>query len=477
MSKNPKKRKSPLRIARISLASLVFTAFVVLLLDIGGLFHGVLGFLPKLEFWPAVLALNIVVVLLIVVVTVLFGRWYCSVLCPLGILQDGEYRIRTLGKKKNRFRQSWSKPKNWLRYTILAAFILASALAPGAIAALVEPYSIFGRMIASIRGAFAANPGGPWVMAVIISVVTFALITVLVIRGGRTWCNTICPVGSLLSIFSRWSLWRPIIDTSKCTHCGSCAKACRASCIDSANQKVDTSRCTLCLDCLDNCSSGAIRYTLSLPGRTQSAPQNTSRRRFLGVGAIAALTLSQSRAEAKALRVLPPLEAKIAPSRKVPVVPPGAGSLKHFTAHCIACHLCVDACPSHLLTPAVALDNFLQPLMNFENGFCRPECTACSQVCPTSAISPITPEQKTAISIGHAVYHRDRCVVITDEVSCGNCAVHCPTGAITMIKAGERRIPSISYERCIGCGRCEYVCPARPESAIHIEGNEIHREI
>ena len=117
-------------------------------------------------------------------------------------------------------------------------------------------------------------------------------------------------------------------------------------------------------------------------------------------------------------------------------------------------------------------------MMSFERGYCRPECTKCSEVCPAGAIKPISREEKTTIHVGHAVWIKENCVVLTDKVSCGNCARHCPTGAIQMIDYegpnGTVKVPAVDVERCIGCGACENLCPARPFSAIYVEGNEMH---
>ncbi|MCI6551709.1 MAG: 4Fe-4S binding protein, partial [Prevotella sp.] len=121
----------------------------------------------------------------------------------------------------------------------------------------------------------------------------------------------------------------------------------------------------------------------------------------------------------------------------------------------------------------------MQPLMSYERGFCRPECTRCSEVCPTGAIRRIDKATKSSTQIGHAVWTKANCVVITDGVECGNCARHCPVGAIDMVDltVGESivSVPSVNASRCIGCGACEYLCPARPFSAIYVEGHEIHK--
>lgn len=489
--------KSVLRILRVSLASVIFSCFTLLLLDFGGVFDRYLGFLPKLEFWPAVLRADVAALVLLTVLTMCFGRVYCSVLCPLGIMQDGIYRLRISGKKSRCFKQGWTRPVNWLRYGFLALFIVLVCLGYGFAAYLVEPYSIFGRMVTSVTGKA--------VPLMLVSAASFALIAILVWKGGRTWCNSVCPVGTILGLLSRWSLFRPLINDSKCVGCGLCGKACRANCIDTVNHIIDSSRCVVCFDCIDNCSSGAIDFkwrmgsgassaspapsasTASSASTAPSASPASSdgktaidRRAFLAVGALAFSSVAAKAVE-EGHGGLAALAPKQTPARKKHIVPPGSGSYRVFNTKCVGCQLCVSACPNDVLRPSVEIgEHFLQPVMGYEKGWCRPECTVCSQVCPTGAIKALTPEEKSSISIGHAVYVPERCVVVTDEVKCGNCARHCPSGAISMVKYNEDsalRIPVVNPERCIGCGHCEYVCPSRPLSAIYVEGNDTHREI
>lgn len=478
-----KKNKNSLRDIRIAVETIVIIFFVMLFLDFGGVFDRILGWLPKFEFWPAVLAANVGVLVLLFTLTMLFGRVYCSFLCPLGILQDGIYAIRTSGAKKNRFKQSYSPAKTIIRYAFLGLFIVAIALGYGAAAYLIEPYSIFGRLVSSFLGKSLA--------VVLISAATFAIIVILVWKGGRTWCNTVCPVGTILGIFSKWSLARPVIDENKCIGCGLCAKGCKASCIDTENHTVDMSRCVVCFDCIGNCHSDAISYKFGLrpfkaEHKFKSEPAVKAEEAGTDNGRRAFITASALTIGAAALKAqeghggLAVLKDRKEPERERKVVPAGAKSIKNFTDHCVGCQLCIDACPNKVLRPSLDPEHFLQPEMNFEKGFCRPECNACSRVCPAGAIKEISIEEKSSISIGHAVYNPDLCVVKTDEVSCGNCARHCPAGAISMVKSeelGGRRIPAVNPERCIGCGHCEYVCPSRPVSAIHVEGNEVHRTL
>ena len=481
-----------LRQARIVLACSMFILFVLLFMDWGGVFDKALAWLPKTQFFPAVIGGSVAVAILIMALTMIFGRVYCSVLCPWGLLQDGIYRINTSGPKKRRFRMHYTKNRHALRLAVLVLFLLAVAFGFGTIAYLIEPYSNFGNLMGTLKGRTGLEVG-------IVAGVTLVVLVIFVLKGGRAWCNTVCPVGTILGIFSRKSLFRPIINMDKCVSCGLCGKACRASCIDTENHVVDMSRCILCFDCLDNCKEGAIEYKWTMGAASRGSVKQTSvdhesvdtkdvkdapaagnsRRAFLSAAALAVGTAALKAEEGQG--GLAVLQKKQSPERSVQICPAGSFSLAAFNKRCIGCQLCVSVCPNGVLSPAVSFDNFMRPVMNYEKGFCRPECTACSEVCPTGAIKKVTVEEKSSISIGHAVYNSFSCIVNTDGVSCGNCARHCPSGAITMVPnmfgRPDSLVPSINAEKCIGCGNCEYVCPVRPVSAIYVEGNEVHHII
>ena len=176
------------------------------------------------------------------------------------------------------------------------------------------------------------------------------------------------------------------------------------------------------------------------------------------------------------------IEDKKIPNRKTPITPPGSQGATHLKRHCSACQLCISACPNDVLRPSNKLSTLMQPEMSYERGYCRPECTECSRVCPSGAIKQITVAEKSAISIGYAVWLEDKCVVNTDKVQCTKCERCCPTGAIILVprdpeQDNSLKVPTIDKERCIGCGACENLCPARPFSAIYVEGNVRHHQI
>ncbi len=477
-----------------------------------GLWDGHL--LTGIQLLPALLAANLLVVGILLLLTLLFGRVYCSVICPLGIMQDALARLGRCGKK-NKLRYRYAPARNALRYTVLALFIASMAAGIGSVVALLAPYSAYGRIVSNLLAplrdwgnnalawvaeqteSYAFAETEVWIRSLptfLIAAATFLLLALLAWRYGRAYCNTLCPVGTLLGLLSRFSLFGIRIDRQKCISCGLCARQCKAACINPKEHAVDASRCVACMNCLSACSKGAIRYGLRPRGKAAPAadsgqtepratePADPARRHFLlGAGALLATTATHKH-ERKGDGGLADIADKVCPARDTRILPPGARSHRHFERHCTGCQLCVSACPNGVLRPSAGLLSLMQPECSYERGYCRPECTRCSQVCPAGAIERIDPAEKSSLQVGHAVWRRDYCVVLTDGVRCGNCARHCPVGAITMVPADPAApdgaaIPVIDEERCIGCGACEHLCPARPHSAICVEGHEQHRSI
>lgn len=489
---------------------LFFVAVTALFLDFTGTIHAWLGWTAKVQFLPALLAVNAGVVALLVLLTLLAGRVYCSVICPLGVMQDIVSWIS--GRRiKKKYHFSYSPEVKWLRYGVLGLFVIALIAGVGSFVALLAPYSSYGRIATNLfapvyrwgnnllayfaerADSYAFYETEVWLKSLptfLIAAVTFVVLIILAWRNGRTYCNTVCPVGTVLGFFSRFSLFRPVIDAEKCKNCSLCSRGCKAACIDYRNHRIDYSRCVACMDCIDTCKHDALRLeyrwkktnktATDKPAQTVTSEQiDTARRSFLSATAVLAATSVVKAQEKKVDGGLAVIEDKKIPVRATPIVPPGAWSARHFARHCTACQLCVSACPNNVLRPSIGLARLMQPEMSYERGYCRPECTRCSDVCPAGAIRPITIEDKSSTRIGHAVWIRKNCIPLTDGVECGNCARHCPSGAILMVPSDSEdpnsvRIPVVNAERCIGCGACENLCPARPFSAIYVEGHTMH---
>ena len=490
-----------LRKIRTILAVVAFVLITLLFLDFTGTLHHWLGWLAKVQFLPAVMALNVVVVVVLIALTLIFGRIYCSIICPLGVFQDLLARLR---RKKNKY--SYSKEVKWLRYPMLLVFIIAGVAGVGSLFQLLAPYSSYGRiatmifqplwkmgnnlltMVAEHYESYAFYSVDTWMRSLpvfIIAAVTLVVLFVLAWRGGRTYCNTICPVGTILSFFARFSWLKIHFDTDKCKNCSLCSKNCKAACIDFKTHSVDYSRCVVCGNCIDSCKFDALKYG-SEKGKVKSEKSDavdTSKRSFLIASAlVSTAALAQKKKEKLMDGGLADIEDKVAPERQTPLTPPGSLSFDHFAKRCTGCQLCVSECPNQVLRPSSDLMHLMLPTMSYEKGYCRPECTRCSDVCPAGAIKPLDDIEKSSIQIGHAVWIKKNCVVLTDEVECGNCARHCPSGAIEMVQVDENNeespmVPAINEAACIGCGACEYVCPSRPFSAIYVEGHEVHRKL
>ncbi len=498
-----------LRKIRIVAATICFALITLLFLDVTGTLHLWFGWLAKIQFLPAILALNVGIIALLVILTLLFGRIYCSVICPLGVFQD---IISWFAGKQRKNRFHYSPALSWLRYVVLIVFIATMAAGLASWAALIAPYSAYGRMASTLfaplyqwgnnllaylaerADSYAFYSTEVWlkgISTITVAIITFIVLFILAWRNGRTYCNTVCPVGTVLGLLSRFSLFRPIIDTDKCNGCQSCARNCKASCIDAKNHTIDYSRCVTCMDCIEKCSQNAIHYLprtrdyhrpVQPTAGEERGKGSDSRRAFLSLTGLLATTAILKAQEKKVDGGLAVIEEKKIPRRATPITPPGSIGASHLAQHCTACQLCIANCPNQVLRPSGNLMTFMQPEMSYERGYCRPECAKCAEVCPTDAIHLASLADKSSIQIGHAVWVKENCLPLTDGVSCGNCARHCPTGAIQMVASDpdvsdSPQIPIINVERCIGCGACENLCPSRPFSAIYVEGHKKHRII
>lgn len=499
-----------LRILRITAALLFFSLLTFYFLDFAEIAPHSFHRLAHLQFVPALLSLSLIILAALLALTLLLGRVYCSVICPLGVFQDIISWIarHTLRRKK---RYTFSKAKTLLRYSVLAGVVVAFIGGLTSVLALLDPYSLFGRIAVNVfRPVYLMGNNLLEILFIrfhnytfykmdtgIFSISSFviALLTLVAVAGlawkyGRTWCNTICPVGTVLGFLSNYSLFKIRINPDKCNHCKKCVTKCKASCIDSKEQKVDHNRCVACFDCLGACKQKALTYSLprfrSHDGSQEASPlskeEQASRRQFLSLTAVAATASLTPKLFAQENRnqAIAAAHGVKAFKRIHPITPPGSISREHFSERCTSCHLCVSKCPSRVLKPAFmeyGLGGLMQPTVQFEKGFCNFDCTLCTEICPNGALLPLTKEQKHLTQIGYVVLIKENCIVYRDGTSCGACSEHCPTQAIAMIPYQDGlTVPQINTEICVGCGGCEYVCPALPFRAVYIEGNPQHKK-
>ncbi|MDR2775888.1 MAG: 4Fe-4S binding protein [Tannerella sp.] len=498
-----KKTINLLKALRVVLAAVIFMPILLFFADFTDTFPDTLSKLLEIQLLPAILTGTGITLAVYFLLTLFFGRIYCSVICPAGILQDLFNRISCMGgkkqRKKKKIRFHYHKPANLLRYIILGITAVTAVAGMTELCLLLDPYSNFGRIATNIfrpvavwinnilAGILSSN--GIYSLynvtvrisaaAFISATIALAVFSVMAFFRGRLFCNTICPVGTLLSIVSRYSLFRITFDKNKCNKCSLCEKTCKAEAIDSKNMTVDASRCVTCFNCTSACNRKSLKYAFA-PASFKKNPVSlqkekgetvsASRRSFITTSAVIAGSIPLS-ALAKG--------DSDRESGKSPLTPPGSLNINRFKDLCTGCHLCVVQCPTHVLHPAglkFGLGYMLKPYMSYEDSYCNYSCTVCSEVCPTDAIKPITPEDKKTVQIGVANFHRDLCVVYTEENDCGACSEHCPSQAVHMIPyKGTLTIPKVESELCIGCGGCESICPVRPARAIVIVANVTHK--
>lgn len=438
--------------------------------------------------------------LLITLLAFFFGRVYCSSVCPVGTLQDIISKLRRLVFKTRPLK--YARPQHVLRYVILALVIISFAFGTSLLINLLDPYSNFGRIMTNlVRPLFLAAGNGLanvlerndifWMPKTTFKLFHasslgfaagfLALIGWMSFYRGRLFCNTICPVGSLLGLFSKFAIFRISIDKGACNSCGRCSKVCKAQCIDVRHREIDFTRCVSCYNCLDVCQENGVLFNLNkasfavIPESTQAKDDKQRRNLLKALMVFSAFVTTRAFATRTTGGEKP---TEIPEDKKNIASPPGSTGHDHFTKKCTACHLCVSVCPTHVLQPSFlqyGLHGLMQPFMDYHSGFCNFDCTLCSEVCPTGAIKNIVPVDKKLSQLGVARFIEKNCVVYTDNTDCGACSEHCPTKAVNMVPYKDAlKIPLVNDKICIGCGACEYACPTRPFRAIFVEGNLLH---
>jgi ferredoxin-type protein NapF len=525
-----------LKLFRVFIAVIVFAGLSALFLDFTETIPLAAHVLAHLQLVPLFQAKLFFGLLLWFIVTMLFGRCYCSMICPFGILQDIVSRIAKLLRRKKadyQFRSAMHKTR-WAFLLLLIAGLAAVPM----IVSLLDPYSNYGRLMTFLArplyltgNNYLAGWKPDWFSvtsfslvppsAILFALGVMFLVGVLSFFFGRRYCNTICPVGTLLGLFAKIAPFRIRLNEN-CGSCRLCEKVCKGECIDSKTKTVDVSRCVACFNCLSVCRKKGIAFTRqpetkrsfvlcglfvsfvplwlrnfttkgtkdtketqgTWSSRCENASLSTPPRRTFLQGLTATLLFGSAARTATLPNGLPTGQSRVSYKQKHPVLPPGAKSKGHLIHHCTACQLCAAKCPANVIRPSITelgLQGFLVPVMKFDHGFCNYHCVVCAQVCPTSALLPIrSVEEKHALQIGTVIFLEENCVVLTQSTNCGACAEHCPTGAVTMRPHGAPdsglAIPHIDVDLCVGCGACESICPVVPYKAIYVEGLEKHSE-
>ncbi len=505
-----------LKPGRVVIALLFFISILISFSDVKGNLPSCfqnsalyLQFVPSiLKFFTpgTVLSIGFVAVILL---TLFGGRIYCSTICPLGILQDIVIFLRKKFGTKQKLR--FKKAMNFLRYTILGITLLSVALSSILLLNMLDPYAVFGRIGTHIYQplfVFTNNilhslsvPGLHHIEFSPFSLIGFIfasgmlfIVVYMANSSGRLYCNSVCPVGTLLGWISKYSFFKIKIAQHSCTRCGKCQAVCKANCIDIKNMEVDETRCISCYNCIPVCEVSSIGYnkhklkpvSISKPNKDPIKIKNGLQRRLF-LTATAGYVASKAFAKVSDGVTQDPTTADKDPFYdRGPVAPPGVGDIQHLKDKCIACHLCVSACPTKVLQPTFleyGLTGLNVPQMDYDTYFCNFDCHKCGEVCPTGAIIKLPQEEKHLTQLGKVFLQMEHCIVESEGTACGSCSEHCPTQAVKMVSYINKKHPSkkeltapeINPDICIGCGACEYACPATdPHKAIFVVANQKH---
>ena len=395
--------------------------FILAATGIFGIFYGIkifdLQFMPLLQRVIADFSVIALILFLIIAgLTFFCGRIYCSLFCPLGILQE----ITGFIKQKLIKKQCREQINFPLKYFIAA--IVWGILLGGSTIAIkyIDPYTIFGSaMTGTIFGITAV-----------------VLVIIAVLLKDRIFCTNFCPVGTILGLISKISL-NKIYISEVCVSCGQCERNCPSGCINSKEKKVDNETCIKCLKCLEVCPKGGIKFGIA---PKKDVKFSIKRRQLIIAGTALALFGSMIKAGIE-------IKDKIVEKLKDVILPPGAVNKETFFNKCLNCNLCVENCPQKILVKAN--DEYGAVHIDYSKGVCDYNCHKCSEVCPSGAIKKLTLEEKQKTRIAMAMINEDKCS------QCGECVKACPVHAI--IKENGKP-PVLNALKCIGCGACKQAC-------------------
>lgn len=382
---------------------------------------------------------------ILLILTLIFGRFFCGWICPWGTLLDIFRKIAGWLRLRSR---NQLNPPLWPKYFILSIAILLAIFGTGvSYIFLFDPLSIS----TSFWGWLVFSPmekkGVVWAGLVFVPIILLELLAT------RFWCRSICSLGALLGIFSRFPLIRRKV-SGACIDCGKCQRICPVSAVSDDPRSTRTTECTVCWDCVKPCPVKAISFGKG----GQKEVVWYSRRAFLaslGVGIIGGLVLRRTRFQSPTL-----------------IRPPGAREEEEFLGLCVSCGECIRACPTGGLRPSLfeaGLEGLGTPRLIPRIGPCASYCNLCSQVCPTGAIQPYDLENKAKIKIGLAKVDYNRCIAYAEGKDCLVCQENCSYLAIKPVRGPKgAMVPKVDPQICTGCGQCEKHCPVSGIAAIRV---------
>ena len=425
---------------------------------------------------------GLVLSLVVIIGTLFLGRFFCSWICPLGIINQIAGSILTRFRAVDTAALNSYRPLYRLKYYILALFLVLAAF--GALqTGLLDPISLVTRSF--VIALFpAVNYSIGWIslkQPLFHGGIFIGLIFLAVVFANRFlprfWCRAVCPLGALLGLLSFSPLLRIRRDVELCTDCRKCLSHCHGGCDPHTELRV--TECHLCMNCIEDCPEKAIHYGLAKPSSSTQKPLDVNRRRLIETALAGVILFPVMRST---------ISSATSPRSSV-VRPPGSIAEKDFLRRCIKCGECMKVCPTNVIQPALleaGFEGLWTPLLINRIGYCEYNCVLCSRVCPTGALSPLTIEKKLGLGpgqkplkIGTAFYDHGRCLPWAMHTDCIVCEEVCPTspkaiwfktvevrlrdGSVKMLKQ-----PYIDPNLCIGCGICENKCPVKDKAAVRV---------
>jgi polyferredoxin len=442
--------------------------------------------------------------LLILFVTLLFGRVFCNWICPYGTLHQAVGWLFNIFKGKQTFARNAYRDIYYLKYGILTVFLIMAAFGVLQIG-LLDPICLMYRTVATVVSPLSdagiahlqdlgATPAwldslkfAPGVDDRIFVGSFWVGLMVVALVGANLWiprffCRVMCPLGALLGVFSRFAIFRINRDVHACTDCNLCLTRCEGAA--DPQGVLRQSECFSCMNCIDDCPEDALSFSvINLDTKQAKLEPDISRRRLVFSGILGGLAVPFVKNHGVNT------DANFNPEL---IRPPGSVEESEFLERCIKCDQCINACPTNVLQPATyqegGLESLWTPVMNFDIAHCQLKCNMCSEVCPTGAIRKITVEEKLghgdyedegAIVLGTAFFDKGRCLPHAMQIPCVVCEEVCPVSpkAIQTVDVEEKDVfgelvmlnkPFMVPDLCIGCGICQAECPVRDDRAVYV---------
>ena len=427
--------------------------------------------------------------LVVLVVSLFFGRIFCGYICPMGTTLDGTDKLFGATRKKQpetgKFRQ--------LKYFVLF-FLLGASLLGVSFVFTAAPLSLitrfFGLLVYPVMAFLSkemlglVHPLAEWLdldsivfmqiaaprfATQLFVLLFFGALFVLAVTSPRFWCRNLCPSGALMAFLSRTPLIRRSV-SDDCTNCGKCASSCPMGAIMKKDPQVTMhEECIVCRTCQNTCPESAVSFDSRRAEREiKKQGLSLTRRQFVYSGVFGAATATIG------LTGLNSLHGKPGPGQVAPsglIRPPGALPEMEFLALCSRCGECMVACPTNTLQPIWLDAGFMglfSPGLNLRRGYCSPDCRMCGEICPTDAIRNLSKEERVWAKTGTAVIFRRKCLAWEQQKSCMVCDEVCPYKAVEFRKelGNPVPVPQVREEKCAGCGYCEHFCPVQNQSAI-----------